>query len=58
MIFDLHKDCGGEFVSIGSDTHSAEFIAHGFETARELALSCGIANGVYFEQRKPTYFKL
>lgn len=54
----LYKGRGGEFVSIGSDTHSAEFIGHGFETARELALSCGIANGVFFEQRKPTYFKL
>lgn len=57
-IIRLYKDFGGEFVSIGSDTHSAEFIRYGFETARELALSCGIANGVYSEKRKPTYFIL
>ncbi|MGN0552889.1 MAG: histidinol-phosphatase HisJ family protein [Oscillospiraceae bacterium] len=57
-IISLYKSHGGEFVSIGSDTHTAEFIGCGFETAKELALSCGITNGVYFEQRKPIYFKL
>ena len=54
----LYKECGGSFVSIGSDTHTAEFIGSGFEIAADIALSCGIEQGVYYVGRKPQFYRL
>jgi len=57
-IVKLYKECGGSFVSIGSDTHTADLIGSGFETAAEIALSCGIDRGVYYVGRKPRFYSL
>ena len=57
-ILRLYKDSGGSFVSIGSDAHSGNDMAYGFDTAAELALSCGIECGVYFMEGRPFVYSL
>ncbi len=57
-ILRLYKECGGNLVSIGSDAHSGKDMAYGFEAAKELALSCGIEQGVYFKEGRPFVYSL
>jgi len=57
-IIKLFKDLGGACVAIGSDAHHALDIGFGIDQAAELAKSCGITLGAYFEDGSPRAFKL
>lgn len=46
-------ECGGEFVTLGSDAHLPEYVGSWIDDARALAKECGIRYGVTFDQRKP-----
>ena len=48
-ILNIYKDCGGRYVSLGSDAHIISSIGEGFETIKPLL--DGLTT-VYFEKRK------
>lgn len=51
-------ELGGEFVTLGGDAHSPEFVAYRFEDARRIALTCGLKWGVTFEKHEPIPYAL
>ena len=48
-----YKEKGGCLVSLGSDAHSPERIANGFDSTIELLRECGFDAYYYYKQRKP-----
>lgn len=53
-----YKELGGEIVTIGSDAHSPERVAQGFDRAGEILLSCGYKYYTIFAKRTPEYIKI
>lgn len=51
------KELGGEFVTLGSDSHSADRICDKFEIFAEICRECGFARLTYFENRKPVLYQ-
>jgi len=49
---------GGEFVSLGSDSHTPDTIGFGFDDARRMAVSAGIRWGVRYAAREPMPYAL
>ena len=47
-----YAELGGEFVTIGSDSHFPYHVGNHLERAMELAKSCGIRYMLRFEKRK------
>ncbi|MCL1965182.1 MAG: histidinol-phosphatase HisJ family protein [Firmicutes bacterium] len=45
-------ELGGEFVTIGSDAHSPEYVGKWVDDAQELAKACGFRYMLTFEQRR------
>ena len=59
--FDVIKrfhELGGEFVSYGSDAHSADMIGTHFADAAKLAQAAGFARMTYFKKRSPISVKI
>lgn len=52
------KEFGGDFISLGSDSHDAEVTGYNFDHFADVSLSCGIRYEVHFEGRKPVCTKL
>ena len=48
-----YRELGGRIITIGSDAHTPEKIACGFEKMREIALACGFNEYFTFEKRSP-----
>ncbi len=48
---EMYKDCGGKYVTIGSDSHEAEDLATNYEEAKRLADRYELKN-VIFKERK------
>ena len=48
-----YRDMGGEFITIGSDSHTPERIGYGFEKAKETLKEIGFSHYYYYEKRKP-----
>ena len=53
-----YRELGGEIITTGADAHKPEDIAHSFDQARELLLSCGFRYYSVFRNRKPEFIKL
>lgn len=53
-----YRELGGETVTVGSDAHTPERIAHGFGRAEEVLRSCGFRHYAIFSKRKPEYIRL
>lgn len=49
----LYKNLGGEFVTIGSDSHAAERVGNGVREAEKMLKECGFKSYFYYERRKP-----
>ena len=49
-----YKELGGKIITIGSDAHTPEKIACGFEKMRDIAITCGFTEYYTFENRTPT----
>lgn len=47
------RELGGEFVTLGSDAHTPEYVGRWIDEAAELAKSCGIRWALTFSQRRP-----
>jgi len=54
-ILKRYRKMGGEIVTIGSDAHTPESIAKGFERAAEMLTECGFKYYTIFENRLPEY---
>ena len=46
-------ELGGEFVTLGSDAHAADFVGYRLEDARRIAITAGLRWAVCFDQRVP-----
>ena len=57
-ILKRYYEIGGRILTFGSDAHSPENIARGFDSARDLALSCGFTRYCTFENRTPVFHSL
>ena len=51
-------ELGGEFVTLGSDSHAPDTLCHRFDDARRAAVSAGIRWGVRYAARKPMPYAL
>ncbi len=60
--FDKHLkkyyDMGGRLVTIGSDSHTPDYIGCGFDKAAEILRSAGFTEYYYYKKRKPCGVKL
>lgn len=54
-ILKLYKECGGEIITLGSDSHMETTVAYGFRDALELLQSIGFSNIATYSDQKPTF---
>lgn len=52
-ILRLYRECGGTYITIGSDAHKAEEVGEGILQAVEEIRSLGYENITTYEKRKP-----
>ena len=52
------RELGGEAISLGSDSHNTLRYADEFEKYALIAKQCGFRYLVYFQNRKPQYYKI
>ncbi len=57
-IIKRYASFSGEFVTIGSDSHDAQFVGRGFEDGVSRAKEAGINYIAYYEARKPVMIKI
>lgn len=57
-IIKLYKELGGDLITIGSDSHSTEFLGSGTEDAIKIARSAGFDKIVTFENGRIGYIKI
>lgn len=57
-ILKRYRELGGELITVGSDAHSPENIARGFERAAEVLTSCGFRYYATFEKRIPELHRI
>ncbi|MBR2135279.1 MAG: histidinol-phosphatase HisJ family protein [Bacteroidales bacterium] len=50
------KELGGEFVTLGSDSHSASRLTEKFEDFAHICRNCGFEKLTYFEDRRPVLY--
>ncbi len=53
-----YRALGGEIITVGSDAHCPQYIAYGFDRAKDILSDCGFRYYTVFEQRKPLFRKL
>lgn len=57
-ILTLYKACGGEVITIGSDAHKAEHVAHRFPEMIQQLDQIGFRYLATFTEQKPTFHKI
>jgi len=57
-ILKLYYECGGEIITIGSDAHEPEHVAHRFPEIIDLLISIGFTYVATFESLQPTFHLL
>ncbi len=57
-ILKLYKDCGGEIITLGSDSHVASTVAYQFQESLELLESLGFQYITTFENQKPVFHSI
>lgn len=50
-LLEIYKDCGGKYITIGSDSHEVKDLATNYDVAQKLADKYGLKN-VIFKERK------
>lgn len=53
-----YRELGGEIITVGSDAHAPEHIAHEFNKAAEILKACGFAYYCIFQGRTPEFIKI
>ena len=51
-LLQLYADCGGRYVTIGSDAHVEQDVGADYEAAKSLAEMCGLRQVVYRERKR------
>ncbi len=54
-VLKLYRELGGEIVTVGSDSHSAETVGQGSDRALDLLRAAGFRYVTLFSHRKPTF---
>ncbi len=54
----MFKECGGEIITTGSDSHCAEDLGKGLAEATEMIKKAGFDYIAYFKERKPQLIKI
>lgn len=54
----MFKECGGEIITTGSDSHCAEDLGKGLAEATEMIKKAGFDYIAYFKERKPQFIKI
>lgn len=57
-ILKLYRECGGEYITLGSDAHSAQHIAAGMKQGRELLEEAGFRYLTLYQKRRPSMIRL
>lgn len=57
-ILKRYRQLGGEIITIGSDAHTPDTIAHGFDRAAEILTACGFRYYASFEKRTPEFHRI
>ncbi len=57
-ILKRYRELGGEILTIGSDAHTPEAVAKGFDIAEKVLRSCGYKYYTCFQDRKPFFTKI
>lgn len=57
-IIKRYRELGGEIITVGSDAHTPERIAEGFDRAADILRSCGYKYYTVFSNRRPEQIKL
>lgn len=57
-ILRLYKECGGEIITLGSDSHVESTLAYQFRESMDLLKSIGFSYIATFENRKPTFHSI
>ena len=54
----LWRECGGKYVTLGSDAHDAQYLSVDMETGKQALLNAGFDGYVYYEKHEPHMIKL
>ena len=54
----MFKECGGEIITVGSDSHCTDDLAKGIPQAIEMIKHCGFKYISYFKNRKPNFITI
>ncbi len=57
-ILKRYRQLGGEIITIGSDAHTPDMLAHGFDRAAEILTACGFRYYATFEKRTPEFHRI
>lgn len=57
-ILKLYKECGGEIITLGSDSHVETTLAYRFKEAAEILDAAGFAYVATFKNRKPIFHSI
>lgn len=57
-ILKRYRELGGEIITIGSDAHSPEHVAYGFDRALDVLKDSGFKHYAVFRKRKPEFIAL
>lgn len=57
-ILELYKECGGEVLTLGSDSHVAETVAYRFKESLDLFEDIGFKYLTTFSEQKPQFHKI
>lgn len=57
-ILKRYRELGGEIITVGSDAHTKEYLAHEFSTAHNLLKEAGFTYYTIFKSRKPEFIRL
>ena len=54
----MFKECGGEIITTGSDSHCVEDLGKGLVEATEMIKRAGFNYISYFKERNPQFIKI
>ena len=57
-ILKRYREFGGEIITVGSDAHTQEYLAHEFPKACEILKDAGFSYYTIFKNRKPEFLRL
>lgn len=53
-----YRELGGEYITLGSDSHSADTLGRGIDTAMQMLLDAGFSYFTFYKQRQPLQMKI